>query len=58
MIASRTLVRASRTAARPAVRANLRHARFESTQATAAKVGGGSGVVGGLVGGGLVFLVS
>lgn len=57
MIASKTLIRASR-AARPVVRANLRHARFESTQATAAKTGGSSGLVGGLVGGGLVFAVS
>lgn len=58
MLASRTLIRASRTAARPAVRANLRHVRLESTQATAAKTGGSSGLVGGLVGGGLVFAVS
>jgi hypothetical protein len=60
MIASRTIVRGSRALRIAPLRANIRHARFESssTNGQAAKTGASSGLVGGIAGGALVFAVS
>jgi hypothetical protein len=57
MLNSRTALRSSRAIRIPSLRQKFRNVRFESssTQKTAAKVGGSSGLVGGLVGGGVVF---
>lgn len=60
MITSRTVVRGSRALRTAPLRANIRHARFDSssTRSQAAKTGSSSGLVGGLAGGALVFAVS
>jgi hypothetical protein len=62
MIASRTVVRGARALRTAPLRANIRHARFESnassTTSQAAKTGASSGLVGGIAGGALVFAVS
>jgi len=57
MFASRTATRAVARSARTPLRAS-RQVRFQTTNQQAAKAGGASGLVGGLAGGGLVFLVS
>ncbi|KAG4431580.1 hypothetical protein IFR05_012935 [Cadophora sp. M221] len=55
MFTSRTTVRAAARSARTPLRAS-RQVRFQSVNQQAAKAGGASGLVGGLAGGGLVFL--
>merc|ERR1712098_462438 len=55
MFASRTATRAVARSARTPLRAS-RQVRFQTTNQQAAKAGGPSGLVGGLAGGGLVFL--
>ncbi|KAG4420783.1 hypothetical protein IFR04_006063 [Cadophora malorum] len=55
MFASRTATRAVARSARTPLRAS-RQVRFQTTNQQAAKAGGASGLVGGLAGGGLVFL--
>ncbi|KAI9738987.1 MAG: hypothetical protein M1818_005301 [Claussenomyces sp. TS43310] len=59
MLATRSFARSVRAARTPAIRTTIKGARLESTQAVqkdAVKAGGSSGLVGGLVGGGLVFV--
>jgi hypothetical protein len=62
MIAPRSVARGARVLRTAPIRANIRHARFEShtssTRSQAAKTGASSGLVGGLAGGALVFAVS
>ena len=55
MIASRTAARATARQLRP--RNAARQVRFATTNQQAAATGASSGLVGGLAGGGLVFLV-
>jgi hypothetical protein len=55
MIASRTATRAAARQLRP--RKAPRQVRFASTNQQAAAAGGSSGLVGGIAGGSLVFLV-
>jgi len=56
MIASRTIVRSTRALRTAPIRANARHVRFASTEVSAStKQTGSSGLVGGLVGGAVVF---
>lgn len=56
MFTSRTAARAAARSAHTPLRAS-RLVRFQSVNQQAAKAGGSSGLVGGLAGGGLVFLV-
>ncbi|PVH85086.1 hypothetical protein DL98DRAFT_64700 [Cadophora sp. DSE1049] len=55
MFTSRTATRAAARSVRTPLRAS-RQVRFQTTNQQAAKAGGASGLVGGLAGGGLVFL--
>jgi hypothetical protein len=60
MIVSRTVARGARALRTAPLRANICHARFESssTISHAAKIGASSGLVGGIAGGALGFAVS
>lgn len=58
MIPSRVASRAAARSIRASARTNGRQIRFATTNQQAAAAGGSSGLVGGLAGGGLVFLVS
>jgi predicted lipid-binding transport protein (Tim44 family) len=60
MIVSRTVAMGARALRTAPLRANMRRARFWSSSAAsqAAKTGGSSGLVGGIAGGALVFVVS